>query len=562
MSPPPPRDSAAEQFGLADVVAILKRRARLMAGITIGLTTILAIVIARLPDVYVARSVVYIEPGRMPKSFERAGAVVPKLSQVVGVLRQEILSRDVLRELINELDLYERKVQGPVEFNVATMATATAQAPLSWRERLFYKDPIERARNDIKIEIVKRYGDEYIEISIRARLPELASRAVDKIADLLAQKNRDLRIRRAQDVRVFLDSELAKVGQRFQEDEATLVRFRDESRESLPESEGQLLERLFSMKVASMDRRRRIDEANLRRSLIEQRLAALTNRPVGADGIAPVADTGAESRAAIELELRRTEASERDLAGRRGPRHPDLVRARAQIDVLRKRLAEMGGPLELPAIPGPLPPGPLAQRTAETPADALAPAAQAAAAARKPGDAPESVEQLTAELAALSRFVETLTRDQEIDLKEIERLDARKAAIGSTRVKLLKLESAFEESEKSYRELLNDRFDVDRFLVAADAMQVDQLRTIDTAEAPTVPAEPNRPLLFCAGLAAALAAAFGVAFLVDRKGRTFRTRTEIEEELGVMVIAVLPDLEESVPAPPQEPATSLQESSR
>jgi succinoglycan biosynthesis transport protein ExoP len=522
-------------MSLADLAAFAHsawRRIGLLAIVAAVLSAGVFAIVLRMPDVYVARSTVHIEAARLPKSFERAGAVVPKLNELVGLFRKEILSRDVLREVINDLGLYDEQVPVPVDLSrplLSTMdgapaaasrtAAAPVERPTAWRQ-LFHEDLIARAARDIQIDI----RGEYIELSVRARRPDLAVRAVNRVADLLERKNRELRVKRAQNVLVFLDIELAKAARRVQDDEAALLTFRDATIESLPENEGRLLERLYTLKMETMDRRHSIEQANTRRDAIEAKLGS----SVATDGVS----AEAEARLSLEYEVRQLEMSERQLVARgRKPGHPDLQRVRAQIDTARKRLIAMGGsPGGTTNVAALLPPG-------DAGAD---PRASGGAGAIAESDTPE---KLTADLAVLTRTVQNLTREQEQALKEIERIDGLKSQLGTTRTKLLKLEAALKESDELHRALLQERRDLERFLVAADAMQGDKLRTIDAAELPTAPEEPNRVLLLLAGVAVSLVAGTGLAIVVDRFSGTFRTAADVEAELMLPVLATLPDLD-------------------
>jgi uncharacterized protein involved in exopolysaccharide biosynthesis len=543
--------AAERTLTVSDILDLVWRRRQLILLVTAVATGLAAVGISQLKDVFLARSVVYIESGRMPASYERAGGVVPKLNQLIGPLRQEVLSRDILRDLVNDLDLYQQRVPVPAEAVAAGLATTlTADPPPGLIGRLFYKDPIERARADIKIDVTKRYGEDFVEISVRARAPELAARAVNRIADILAAKNRDLRIKRTEEVQVFLDNELAKVTQQLQEQEAALSRFREDHWESLPENEGHLVERLYALRTATQDRRRRIEDANARRAEIEHRLGILTqsSSPGG----------GPDPRAGLELELRRLEQLEQQLAAKRKPRHPDLVRTRAEIESMRQRIAALGGPLPAGAIARALPPAPApsvellasAGRTtaggtgARPSGGAAAPVAAASPSDPLAAPAPDvdSVDRLMSELATLSRQVETLTRDEEQDVREIERLESQKNALGTTRIRLEKLHADFEETSKTHRELQNDRRDVEKFLVAAGALKGDQLRTIEAAEAPLLPSEPNRPFLLGVSFLGALGLGLALAYLLELRKEMYRTSLDLERDLGFMVLAVLPDV--------------------
>src|SRR5687768_8873432 len=92
---------------LADVLATLRRRRALVLAIAALVTVIAAGVAVQMPDIYTASTVVYFDPGKLPRGFERAGLTAPRLNELLAMLSQEVLSRESLRALIDELQLYD-----------------------------------------------------------------------------------------------------------------------------------------------------------------------------------------------------------------------------------------------------------------------------------------------------------------------------------------------------------------------------------------------------------------------------------------------------------------------
>ncbi len=511
------------------VLGVVRRRFLLIAVVTVVATALGRAVIVRVPEVYEARAVVHVEQGRMPGSFQQAGVVVPALSEVIGQLRQEALSRDTLRELVSDLRLYERP---PPESGLDGLV-------VDIHDRL-QGSVLERARKDIQVDIVKRYGQEYVEISVRARTPELAVRVVNRMVDRLAANNRDLRIRLAQDVRTFLDNELLKSKRQLEEAESRLRAFREEHRDGLAETEARFFERLYALKGKIEERRREIADADDRRAEIEVRLKALprTVRP----------PASSSERDALLADLARLEAEDAQLA-RDGqlPSHWDRKRLRGAIEDTRRRLATLdkGGAGGEPAPPGPGgSPGPGAPGEKPAPRERLDPEALALEIERgeMPRESADAARILLAELRPLVRKVEALERDQERDLAEVDRLESIAGSIAPTRQELQKLQTAVEDASRMPRALLADIDIIDKFLTAERAGRTDQLKTIDPAEMPGAAASPNRLLLTAGALAAALALGLGLGYLLEMRRRTFRTPAEVEAEMGTSVLAILPQV--------------------
>jgi uncharacterized protein involved in exopolysaccharide biosynthesis len=512
-------------ISLEDVLDVVRRRLLLILGIAAAGMVVAALVIFRLPDVFEARSVVYIEPARMPESYRRPGLLAPKLSQLVGILRQELLSRETLRGVVNDLELYKDR--------------AGDSAPEGFVDRLFFVDPVERARKDIQIDIVKRFNEDFVEISVRARAADLAARAVNKIADILASKNRRIRLSQEREAKGFIETQLVQAQDRLQEAEGALTRFREQNQEAFPENETALLDRMSKLRSEVADRREGIVRANRNIAEINGRIAALMS------GSAPAAPDS--ERAALEKDLRKLEDAEADLVARGyGPAWPELVKVRSAIERTRKQIAEAAGP-QPPAASRPAPASGGASVAAASEADRIRADLKSRNA---PPEIYQRVEGLLAEIAVENRTVESLERDLEAHARELARLDLVSGSLATTRAALKKLQAAAEEASAEHKGLLNDLHDVEKLIAAEEAGRTDQFRTIEAAEAPLLPAGPKRGVYLALALAASLGAGFGVAYLVDSRRRGYRTFAEVEADLGLPVLATLPLLPEPEPSGP------------
>src|SRR5437879_6305028 len=91
-APSPGRKILAAQssISLGDVLAILRRRIVLVLTVAALVAAGTAAFVAFMPDVYVAKAVVYLDTASMPKSFERAGVTAPKLTQIIGTITEEV----------------------------------------------------------------------------------------------------------------------------------------------------------------------------------------------------------------------------------------------------------------------------------------------------------------------------------------------------------------------------------------------------------------------------------------------------------------------------------------
>ncbi len=513
--------AAETSITVKDLLDVVWRRPRLILAVSAMLTIASSAVLVSLPDVYEAKSVVSLDEGLLPDSFKKAGVVVPKLADVIGGLRQEVLSRQSIREIITELELYEDGGKSSSDGGVIDGLI----------QRFTYVDPIERAREDITVNIVKRHAQVFIEITVKARAPELAARTANRIADLFSAKNHEFRVQLAHDVQQFIGGELDDARKKREEVESRLSDFRESNRESLPENEPALHARIAQIWSRTETQKRELEEIEVERAAIDVQITGL---------IESLKKAAEDDGVGLAPELEALRAEEADLA-KRGytENHPDRKKLRNEIDRVEAELAARladgppagAGGDALPAVDG----AGLAGLDKEKVIKAL----DARGADEETLD---KVRGLLARITVLSTRSEMLLRQQQRDLRELERLEVVRAALASSRTELEKLGEEGDRRRTDFERLLADQGTIDKFLAAEEAKRGDQLRTVDSAEAPLVPVAPKRLRLGLLALLASCGAGFGLAYLLEVKKKTevYRDRSEIENDLGVKVLAALP----------------------
>ncbi len=586
--------AAEPTLNVRDLFLVLRRRPLFVLLVTALLTSAAGFLILQIPDVYTSRSVIFLDQGRLPKGFQQAGVIVPPLGELIGRLRQEVLSREVLREVVTDIPLYERR-----EMDAKERDKLFSEGPKGWMQFLLYRDPIDRAREDIRIEIVKRNGQEFIEVSADARASELSSRVVNRIADILASKNRDLRIRKGEEVESFLEEQLARVKTAMEEHEEGVKKFRAERQETLPENAEALNNRLSELKTRSEGRLQQIRANEAARATMEFRIAArLKQAARDYKPERPVSIQREKTPEEAELErLLREDEKESITLKANHPRRKQLL---AQIQLLRehvrKTLAEIGVETgeEEAAPEGEGEEAKDAEGAEGEEGEKKEGEAEGEQGAKEEGEAAEGdgtdvaevdgggegesgpetigsigiwngridqerivqklvdlnaspelleeVQTLIARIAAISGTLEDLARGQERELQEIDRLEMLRSALAPTRIQLARIEKDHEDSLETFREIERDWQTIQKFLAAERALRGDQLRVIEAAEAPLLPSSPNRPLLGFGSLTASFLISLCLGALIERGRRTYRTAAEVEEDLRVPVLATLPSV--------------------
>lgn len=510
-----------------DILRVLRERWLMILLVSALCTAGATAVILRLPDVYSSRSVVLMEPGRLPPSFSKSGVVVPTTSALIDVLKREVLSRDNLRDIVQQYDLYPNQ-------------KATANNIL---ERLTFKDPVDRAAEDIRIGVkrdrAKRGKNEpsaaegYVEISADARAPELAKALVDEVSERLARKNAERRVQMAKDAAAFLEDQLITTQTQLEEARRALLRFEETNRESLPENAERLRERLTTLRSQAEERGTQIETLNAQRAELEQRVANLLE---GRPDLGP-GDEETRLRAQID-ELKQQDA---DLAIRYTENHPRRKSLSAKLRQLEEKLER----IVESRVRDEAAMGSGAEGTETQPAPTSLEREEVERRLREMRAAPEvqrSVLEHVRAFALLTQQYEALRREQEQAAHDLEHLKLQEAKLGITAQELAKLRAEVADAERSNEAILGDLRIVEKFLVLESEGRGDQLSTIERAEVPVVPSAPQRHLLILGGLLVSIGLGFGLALLLEILREAYASEQDVEQDLGVKVLALVPEV--------------------
>lgn len=122
--------------------------------------------------------------------------------------------------------------------------------------------------------------------------------------------------------------------------------------------------------------------------------------------------------------------------------------------------------------------------------------------------------------------------------KNVKELVAQAGNKGQAEVKLRDLESAAD----TYRNLYNNFLEKLQSATQNQSFPLSEARLISTATKPDRKSSPRTMLALVGGLVGGLCLGFGVAFARELLSDVLRTPSEVEDELGVKCLGVLPDI--------------------
>jgi polysaccharide biosynthesis transport protein len=432
-----------------------------------------------LPDLYRGTAVVLVERP-VPEAFVRS-SVTGELESRLHVIKQEILSRARLTELITRFDLYpDLRRQYPLD---------TA---------------LDQMRHDMDIELTgpEQVSGRKTTVAFKLSYTGASGATVADVTNALAafyvEQNDSIRSIQATRTADFLKTQLDLTRKQLDQREHEIRGFTSSHPGELPQQ--------VEVNLAALERL----NTQLRLNG-ERQLRLLEDREKLLDGTTavPVEANAADQPAAARPPSERIERLKRELQlmeGQFTSRYPDVVRLKTEIAGLERQ--------QLDAL----------VRDAERAKVELPVTAR-----RK------SIEGLSDELDRL-KAEETSLRENIANLeKRLEDVPAREQEFGRITRDYQGSKDLYDSLLKRFKEAeVGESMEVDR--------QGEHFRILEPALPPPSPVAPNRLRLLAVGLLMAIAAGVGAALLAEQFDSTFHTSDALRVFTRVPVLATIPTI--------------------
>jgi polysaccharide chain length determinant protein (PEP-CTERM system associated) len=445
-----------------------------------------------LPRKYRAFTTVLVEPQRVPADYVKP-TVTTTIEERLRTIEPQIKNRDNLERIIREVGLYPELRYG------GSLGEA-----------------VNQMRRDMTIQL---QGSTFF-IFFRGHEPLKVARAANRVAELFIESNLQLRENQAQGTSAFLESEMERTKNRLELQEARIAEFKRLNLGDLPEQRDTNLRSVEQLQTKLEINVDALDKAETRKLLLQTQIAEMrryprTTRIVGG-AVVPSAPEG-------PTRLEQLQAQLAELRARYTDRHPDVIRAQAEVEQLEKMERERPRRREEPA----------------------APAAMASAADARDGDdedeAPRVDPTLKAELASVDIEIRSLKAERERILGDIAAVQGRLENVPRVEQELLSLTRDYDNIRKSYESLLDKRLNARLYENLEKSQQGERFTILERALPPGSPYSPNRFLTLAAGLGLGMLLGFLTVLLRERTDPTYSDAESLQEAFpGVPLLATIP----------------------
>ena len=513
---------------LSDYLEILRRRKKQVlrtAAAVFALSVVLAFAI---PPVYRSSATILIEQQQVPQDLVQS-TVTGYINQRLQIIQQRVLTNANLLQVAQKFDLYsgKEKSESREKKVVAQLRHGIKVEPVSAN----VTDPRSGASQTATISFTLSYD---------ADSPEVAQQVAGELAQLFLNENVRIRTQQAESTSGFLSEEEERLGANLAELEAKLAAFKERNTGRLPE--------LMNLNMSQLERtQRELEDTERQIYNLEERKLLLQGQLAQVEPYAGLNSPGGRLRVAQTEYL--------SAMSKYSPDHPDVVRARREVEALKMEAGVQDGrdtiEAEYKKVRAEL--AAAREKYAEDHPDTIrlknslarleaklkaAPASEQVGFALKP-DNPAYIALLT-QLDTVNLNLKA-AKEQRARTKEMAS-DYERRVVQTPKVEQegLSLQREYDSASKKYREVKQSQMGAEMAVELEKGQRGGRFSLLEPPELPDSPRMPNRRAFILLGLVLGFGCGIGYASYAEYMDRTIRGSRSVRAVLRTPPLAVIP----------------------
>jgi len=523
---------------IKDYLKIIKKRRRFLVIPLVAIALLSIILAVALPSVYRSAATILIEEQEIPSELVKS-TVTTFADQRIQVISQRIMSRSNLVEIIKKYNLYADDIKSKTEEVILEKMRASIKVETVSADVI---DPRRGTPTKATIAFVLSFDD---------KSPSLAQKVTNELTSLFLKENIKSRTESAENAALFLSEEARRLKDKIQELQSRLAAFKEQNLQQLPEANQLNQQELTSLtnQLMSLDTQER--NALDRRFYLEGQLAQIDPNALATNAVGNRV-FGMKDR------LKELQSQYPSLLARYSDNHPDVVKAKREIESLQK---EIGANTDLNKLNAEL---------TEKKADL-------ASLLKQYSDKHPDVIKLQKQISRLQKALVEADQNNyaKVDLEPDNpayitlqsQLEAANSDIKSIDMTRGKLKARIEELrnnlmrsplvEKDYMDLVQELNNTNQRYQEVSAREMEaqisqqlevekkgeRFTLIDPPQEPLEPVSPNRIAILFLGFVLSIAGGFGTVALVEMMDSSIHSEKTITSILGVEPLASIPYLE-------------------
>jgi len=476
------------EIALADAKRILRRYwwiptilTLLLAGAGFGTSLFL-------PKKYTSSTLVLIEQPAVPTDLVRP-VITDDLNQRMASMKAQILSRSRLEMIINKFNLYSQQ-----------------------RATTHMEDLVDKLKTAVSVELIEPLQGAAnreppgFNVSVTFDNPQLAQQICQEITSMFMEQNATIRMDKSKKTTDFFTEQVEEAKQKLDEQDKKLAQFKSEHLVSLPEQEQTNLSLLAGMNTqldaTTQALARAQQDKTLNETLLGQQEANWKASQAGQQN----PETQDQQLTALQEQLS-------VLLTKYTPEHPDVVKVKAQIEDLKKRMGEAPAPKVQPSA------AQLALRE------------------------PPSIQQLRTRIKQDEFNIADMTKRQSQIQDQIRSVQSRLQASPVVEQQLKELTRSYQTASDIYNQLLKSRESAAMATSLEHEQQGETFKVLDAPSLPSSPSFPKKTLFVGGGGGAGLALSLGILYLLALTDKALYSERDVELCLKLPVLASVPSFD-------------------
>jgi polysaccharide biosynthesis transport protein len=454
------------------------------------------------PASYQSEALILLEQQKVPDQYVVPNVTI-NLQDRLQSLKQQVFSRTRLEAMITRFHLYS---------NRGGLASLLKSG-----------DPLDRMRNDIRIELVQSPGraGEFAAFKLyyTAESPALAQQVNAELTALFVDENSKTQKQLSEDTTAFLASQVAEARARMEDQEQKVAAFKAGHIGELPDQLQSSVQILAGVQSQLQNTQRALDAARQQGTYLQSLLQQYELGQAGSPG-ASATETSAD---AIDKQLADMRLRLEDLHARYTDDHPDVVALKSSIAQAEKQKAQAesqalsNGRTDLPGAAG------HSQRAA-------------------PATVIQAQSQLKANALEIQNYQQ---REKELE-SQIAGYQGQLNSMPGTELALTAISRGYEESKANYDSLLQKQMQSQLASSLEQRQQGEQFRIVDAASLPHGPSAPNHLLISFAGMALGGVLGAGLTVFLELTDVRVRHEKDLDGLVPADILVAIPRL--SVPS--------------
>jgi len=453
---------------------------------------------------YTSQSTVLVEGQKVPENYVMP-VITSDFTQRVQTLSQEVVSTSRLRKMIqdnpgivnaDEQDKLIAAIQQnmQVEPVITSMSAAANQAGISGAKK---KKP------QVTDEPVPGFNVSYTDSD-----PARAQKICNAMTSLIVTENLNERGEIAKSTTDFLNRQLDDAKRALDDQDKALAEFKKQYMGQLPGDVDNNMRMLMSLNSQLDATTQTLSRAQQDKAYTESMLAQQT--------AAWKSSQSTTNPQTLEQQLNQLQAQLLQLQARYTDDHPDVIKTKADIAEVEKKLKEVK-----------------AEAASSTDTSEKASASE-----------PPEIRQLRLQIHQYQQVIEQATLDQKRLQSAINVYQSRTAMSPGVEEQYKKLTRNNDNAQALYKDLLAKRSSAELGTSMENQQQGEQMHILTSAGLPESPSFPNRPVFAAAGLGAGLALGVVIAIVLEFSDKSIRTEKDAAAIMDLPLLISVPWLGE------------------